>query len=548
MSASGGTEDKAKAKAKATGKNENEAKDEDKTKDETIRFVCDGRTIHARAGQSIAAALWAHGDRVLSRSTKYHRPKGWACGTGDCANCTMRVDGLPNVRTCMREAKQGTIVEGQNAWPSVRHDLFRLNDLVFRKGIDHHHGFVRPRALYPLFGHVIRAFAGWGRKPDDAPPAPRTETRRVDVIVAGGGPAGLAAATAAGQAGAQVLLIDPHHETGGIPSWTRRPLDDPDADPPGSGKKTTGAQLAARWREEAHATGRVVFMTRSALAGIYPYQVHMIRGQGLITLAKSDATVITTGALANEGSFEGNDLPGVMSATGCLALLNREGAMPGERAIVHGAGAHGLSTALELHEAGVEVVAVTENAPQAPGPRSLIDELENRGIPLWTHTRILQAHGGRHVRKVSLMGPEGRTRLKADLIVVAQGSKTLPFAMQGLGARLTHEPQRGGTVPVLDDHMMTSVPGLFAAGDAAGIGTIVTARATGRLAGLFAARHAGHHHGELETEQARLHRILNQHGQGPMLSNARRGLNDLGADPQPGSKATARDRQTEVYR
>ncbi len=488
--------------------------------DDTIEFTRDGRTVRARAGQSIAAALHAHGDRVLSRSTKYHRPRGWACGTGDCANCTMRVDGVPNVRTCIEEARPGQRVEGQNAWPNVRHDLLRANDYAFRKGIDHHRGFVRPRVLYPLFGAVIRAFAGWGRVPEPPSGEPKTETRRVDLVVVGAGPAGLAAASAAGEAGAQVLLIERSRQTGGVAALLRREMPDPEREPPASGTPIPAEELTARWREEARATGRVIIQTGSSLNALYPNGIHLIRSGNTLLLAKAPSTVFTTGTLSNEGSFEGNDLPGVMSATGCLALLNREGVRPGRRAVVHGAGAHGLATALELHEAGVQVVQITEAAPKSPAPRTLLEQAKNQGLTVSTDTEIVRTHGWNRLRALTVKTPHGKRRLQADLLVVAQGTKTLPFALQGLGARLTHDPHRGGTLPVLDPELMTSVPGLYVAGDAAGVGSLSTARASGRLAGMAAAARLGFIHNEWSTEKMRLTRRLQEAGIGAGAASA----------------------------
>src|SRR5947208_6554731 len=93
-----------------------------------LTFTFDGRTIEAVAGQSIAAALYAAGVRIFSRSFKYHRPRGLLCMSGDCPNCLMNVDGRPNVRTCVEPVRQGQVVRGQNAWPGLTFDLRRVFD------------------------------------------------------------------------------------------------------------------------------------------------------------------------------------------------------------------------------------------------------------------------------------------------------------------------------------------------------------------------------------------------------------------------------------
>src|SRR5437588_9380316 len=97
-----------------------------------LTFSFEGQTITAAPGQSIAAALYAAGVRIFSRSFKYHRPRGLFCVSGDCPNCLMQVDGRPNVRTCTEPARQGQVVCGQNAWPSLRFDLLRTFDRLDR--------------------------------------------------------------------------------------------------------------------------------------------------------------------------------------------------------------------------------------------------------------------------------------------------------------------------------------------------------------------------------------------------------------------------------
>src|SRR5437868_8702988 len=95
-----------------------------------IHFTFGDRTVPALAGQSIAAALYAAGVRVFSRSFKYHRPRGLFCVSGDCPNCLMQVDGRPNVRTCTEPVRPGQVVRGQNAWPSLNFDVLRVFDKV----------------------------------------------------------------------------------------------------------------------------------------------------------------------------------------------------------------------------------------------------------------------------------------------------------------------------------------------------------------------------------------------------------------------------------
>src|SRR5882724_11873092 len=93
-----------------------------------LTFSFSGRPVQALAGQSIAAALYAAGVRIFSRSFKYHRPRGLLCMAGDCPNCLMQVDGRPNVRTCIEPARPGQVVCSQNAWPALDFDVLRIFD------------------------------------------------------------------------------------------------------------------------------------------------------------------------------------------------------------------------------------------------------------------------------------------------------------------------------------------------------------------------------------------------------------------------------------
>src|SRR5439155_11232919 len=151
---------------------------------------------------------------------KYHRPRGYFCGTGKCANCLVRVDGVPNARACVTPVRDGMKVETQNAFPSARRDVYSLVDRVFPENFDYHERFIRPKFMAPLYNAVIRRMAGFGRVPDAerAPLPPRRPPiarREVDVCVVGAGPAGLAAAAAASEGAASVLCVDEADRAGG---------------------------------------------------------------------------------------------------------------------------------------------------------------------------------------------------------------------------------------------------------------------------------------------------------------------------------------------
>ncbi|HUS68170.1 MAG TPA: 2Fe-2S iron-sulfur cluster-binding protein, partial [Kofleriaceae bacterium] len=175
-----------------------------------------GETIGAFERESVAVALFASGASVLSRSLKYHRPRSFFCLEGHCGGCLMRIGGLPNQRACMEPCGDGASVDGQNAYPSPDMDVLAAVDWMFPDGMNHHTLMTGSRLLNKVANKVVRQLSGLGVLPqspgfasDDA------EELAPDVLVVGGGPAGLAAARAAATAGAHTILCDEQDLPGG---------------------------------------------------------------------------------------------------------------------------------------------------------------------------------------------------------------------------------------------------------------------------------------------------------------------------------------------
>ena len=187
----------------------------------TITFFFDGKKVTAKEGDTIASALYVAGRRTFSRSFKYHRRRGLMCCSGHCPNCLVAVDGAPGIRACTEPARDGARVEHLNAQPSLEHDAMSVTDALggpFTPPGFYYKTFIRPRRMWPVFEKVLRNAAGLGRLPKTQPERTwRTEYRRrhADLLVVGGGAAGLSAALAAAKRGADVVLVDDGPEPGG---------------------------------------------------------------------------------------------------------------------------------------------------------------------------------------------------------------------------------------------------------------------------------------------------------------------------------------------
>jgi len=431
-----------------------------------LSFTFDGRPVPALAGDTIASALYAAGRRTFSRSFKYHRPRGLMCCAGQCPNCLVAVDGAPGVRACTEPARAGARVEHMNAWPGLEHDAMSAIDRVggaFTPPGFYYRTFIRPRRLWPAYEFVLRHAAGLGRLPRvQAERDWRTEYRRrhADVLVVGGGVAGLSAAIAAAEHGADVVLADEGPEPGG------RLLHE------------GGHERARALAERARAAGVEILCSAPAL-GHFDGLVAVWQGDTLHQI-RARHHVYATGAIEQPLVFAGNDLPGVMLSGGALRLAALYGVRPGERAVVATTSERGVEAALALSALGVEVLAVADLRPAA-----------GASFSGWT---VAQARGRAAVTGAvlePLPGTPGhgamRLELECDLVVVSGGESPATALISQAGGRTAYDPARGHFALAL-----ASLPaGISVAGQVAGYGGAEEAAASGELAGLEAAGAAG---------------------------------------------------------
>ncbi len=442
----------------------------------TVTFSFDGKPVSALSGDTIGSALYAAGRRTFSRSFKYHRRRGLMCCAGQCPNCMVAVDGAPGVRACTEPVREGMEVTHLNAFPGLELDAMEVTDRIggpFTPPGFYYKTFIRPRRLWPVYEWVLRHAAGLGRLPRrQAERTWRTEYRRrhADLLVVGGGEAGLCAAIAAADLGADVVLADDGPEPGGRLLW--------------EGGHDDARALTAR----ARAAGVEVVGPGAAL-GHFDGLVAIWQGDTLHQV-RARQHVYATGAIEQPLVFAGNDLPGVMLSGGARRLAALYGVRPGARAVLATTCDRGLDAAIALHEQGVQVLAVAD-LRREPSPATA--RLEEMGIETLQGWTVVAGHGRRGLRGVVLSpacetatlpssGPPTR-ELDCDLLVICGGEAPATALISQAGGRTAYD-SRSGHFEVAE-----TPPGVWAAGQLAGEGQ--TAAHSGELAGLQAARALG---------------------------------------------------------
>ncbi len=443
-----------------------------------IGFHFEGRAVAAHPGDTIASALAAKGEWILSRSFKYHRPRGVMTMAGQDANTLVQIGDEANVRADLREVSEGMVVTPLNVSGSLNRDRGHIIDRLGRflpVGF-YYRTFYGPgkNSWLKLWEPIIRASAGLGKV--SLNPTPRhyaKETRHCDLLVVGGGPAGLTAAITAAEAGADVILVEKEPELGGALTYARFAADTAAAN-----------QKLAELRDKA---GRLTVLTGATCNGRFADNwLPVLQGDRLIRIRATEL-VLATGAHEQPLLFRNNDLPGVMLSSAAQRLMRHYGVRPGQKAVVYAGDRDGYLAALDLHDAGVRIAAVID--PETEDRDGLAGVLTQRGLTVMRGCRITEAQGtrgGRHLKSVQIRDANGRTNaLDCDLLVVAGGyTPGYQLALHS-GAKLSSDDT--GT-----NFSITQIPPhVHLAGAAAGLSDLDAVIASGRVAGTRAAAGLG---------------------------------------------------------
>ena len=459
-----------------------------------IGFEFDGARYEGHLGDTLASALLANGVHLVARSFKFHRPRGiFAAGTEEPNALVQLARGArtePNVRATTLELFDGLVATSQNRWPSLAFDVGAINDVMsrFLPAGFYYKTFMWPPSpqAWLRYEHVIRAAAGMGRaatKPD--PDRYEHQYAHCDVLIVGGGPAGLAAARAAAATGARVILCDEGPRFGGS-------LIGDDA--------TIDGEEAKRWladtTRELTANPNVTLLPRTTAFGHYDDGMLGLLervGDHLATppaytprqrlwKVRARTVVLASGAHERSIAYANNDLPGTMLAGAALTYIKRYAVRPGTRAAIFTTNDSAYATALALRDADVAIAAIIDARPESQITGALPQRARAVDLPVIAASAIVGAHGGRRVTAVDVapLGGGASRWLDCDLVCVSGGWNPAVHLFSQARGTLRYDESLAALVP------QSSPLPVRAAGGANGRFGLAAALADGHAAGLAA--------------------------------------------------------------
>ncbi len=352
--------------------------------------------------------------------------------------------------------------------------------------------------------------------------------RDIEVLVIGGGPAGLCAADAAASMGAKVVLCERYDAAGGqLVKQTHKFF--------GSEKQYAGDRgihIGEFLMKRIEENPNVELLTDADVLGIYEDGIVTVLHENRHLKFRPRKTIVATGASEKFLEFPNNDLPGIYGAGAVQTLMNVYGVLPAERAVMVGAGNIGLIVSYQMMQAGVNVVSLVEAAPKIGGYLVHASKIARAGVPIRTGYTVKEAYGDGKLEGVVIVAlddkfqqiPGTEEDIKCDTLCLAVGLTPLTELLWQAGCHMEFIRELSGHVPVLDENLMTSVDGIYVAGDATGIEEASAAMVEGKIAGYAAAESLGYEKekaAELKAEAVKELEVLRS---GPMGGKIRAGL------------------------
>lgn len=410
----------------------------------TIQFSFEGRVYQGYEGDTIASALAACGQRVLSRSFKYHRPRGILSMSGQDSHALVQVGDEPSVRADTRLIEEGMQVMAQNVFGSLERDFASVLGLLGRflpVGF-YYKTFYKPKGVWPFWEKLIRRLAGLGKVDRHT----RTQEidkqyRFCDVAVIGAGPAGLSAALQAAEAGAKVLLIEESVLPGGSFNYARFSADS-------NHLVDTAASLVNKVKQHEN----IELLCQCQCTGWFEDNWLSVFTPEKLLKLRATTVILAGGSFEQPAVFRNNDLPGVMLNAAAQKLIHLYGVKPGQRAVVMGCNADAYGTVLDLLDAGVEVAALLDMRAE-PGETQWLDAIREKNVSIYQGYGVYEAlalPGNKGIRGVitAQLDSDGHflgqgEEISCDLLCMNAGYTPAAQLICHFGGRLEYDEGHG---------------------------------------------------------------------------------------------------------
>ena len=462
-------------------------------RDRPIEFQFEGTSYRGYAGDTVSSALWANDVWLLGRSFKYHRPRGIYSLAGHDANVMVENGQRTNLRGDCLPIEPGLYLHAVNTVGGLERDRLSITE-AFSKLLPvgfYYKAFHTPRRLFPFYENQMRQVAGLGKinPASQCVPSPK-DYAFCDLLVVGAGPAGLAAAIAAAEQGVNVLLVDEQVQPGGSLGWQW--VSDPIAQ-----------QQLRELLGQVHSLHNLELRCATQAGGWYADHWVALFDNKRLTKLRAKSMIAATGSFEQPAVFQNNDLPGVMLGSAAQRLIHCFAVKPFDRAVVLAAHDDAYRVALDLHDVGVDVVAVVDLRMEGGEP-VLSQRVADAKIVVYQGHTVYEAvpGAGKKCIRGAMICPldgagnprqEAQTLIDCDGIVVSIGWAPNNGLVYQAGGRFRYAEDIEQFVPA-------KLPSdVFVAGRANGVFELNTQFIDGRRAGLAAAAGLGRFSGEIPS-------------------------------------------------
>ncbi|WP_163836240.1 sarcosine oxidase subunit alpha [Spartinivicinus ruber] len=430
-----------------------------------IRFTYNGQQYQGFEGDTIASALLANGVDIVGRSFKYSRPRGIVGVGSEEPNAILQVGSteatsIPNLRATQTELYDGLVCESVSGWPSAENDVMglvgKLGGNMMPPGF-YYKTFMYPESQWLTYEKYIRKAAGLGRVPQETDPDRYDKMHHhCDVLVVGGGPAGLAATLAAARTGARVILADEQSEWGGYLLNNTETLDGLPA-----------SQWVSKVIGELGSLANVNLLSRTTALGYYDHNLvalverctdHVGENQPGVRQrlhnVRASQVILAAGAQERPLVFGNNDRPGCMLASAVATYINRYGVVPGNKLVLMTTNDYAYQTALDWQATGREVALIVDTRANPQG--ELVKQAISKGIRVLTGHGVINVKGSKRVKAIEV------APLSADghqLTGSAEQYECDTVASSGGWSPVVHLSCHTGSRPVWRDEIGGFIPG-----------------------------------------------------------------------------------------